>query len=129
MKVNDRMIDSKMGTAKILDLSGNGAKIETSLNLPYQEGKVEIQLQLELELIHGKPFSLPALIVWKKNRVHEYQYGLNFGVNHSYYKKSLSKLSFTLDIIWKIINKLDLKKTRHLSRCLLFCFFMIGLLP
>ncbi|MCA1056638.1 PilZ domain-containing protein [Rossellomorea aquimaris] len=67
------MVETKQSDALVLNLSPNGARIKTTLDLPIQERKYLLELQLNL---NGTTFSVLGIPVWKRREINQYVYGI-----------------------------------------------------
>ncbi|WP_231784115.1 PilZ domain-containing protein [Lentibacillus sp. JNUCC-1] len=66
---------SSSGDAKMLDISLQGMKIETDLNMPANRPSMSILVDYR---IHKNNYQTRGQIVWKKPRANQWQYGIQF---------------------------------------------------
>jgi hypothetical protein len=72
-KQNNQPIDVKPGFAEILDLSPNGLRISSSLDIPLKETKWEV---MTIFALNETPISLKGSFIWKKTSGPDYHYGI-----------------------------------------------------
>ncbi|MFT8320916.1 MAG: PilZ domain-containing protein [Bacillus sp. (in: firmicutes)] len=76
---------SKMGKATIIDLSPNGLKFTSELDLPVDNKELLFFFRF---ILNKKEFSIPGNIIWKKQRHNYFQYGYE-GKNDEETKKRI----------------------------------------
>ncbi|WP_047983726.1 PilZ domain-containing protein [Ornithinibacillus californiensis] len=80
-EINGKVIHTSDGKATMRDLSLKGMKIATSLSLPFESGKdVKVTVQLLLNHHH---YTIQGEIVWKKQRLQEYYYGIHYNTSEN----------------------------------------------
>lgn len=73
VKQNDQLLTIKPGAADILDLSPNGLRFSTELDIPVNEAEWEAVMTFTL---NEAPISLTGTIVWKKHAAAGFHYGI-----------------------------------------------------
>ncbi|HHW37056.1 MAG TPA: PilZ domain-containing protein [Bacillales bacterium] len=75
IKIDDSEIDTEFGFGQIVDISPNGLKMISSLNLSPTFKKIEIQVHF---LIDEQAFITPGIIQWQKKEwsLNVYSYGI-----------------------------------------------------
>ncbi|WP_100372495.1 PilZ domain-containing protein [Bacillus sp. FJAT-45037] len=76
IRVETSYVESKEGKMDILDISGGGLKMSSSLELP-DPNKKEIHLEFDLQLAEHT-METQGVIVWKKALGQSFQYGIDF---------------------------------------------------
>lgn len=75
VKIDDSEVNSEFGNGQIIDISPNGLKMISSLNLSPTLRKVEIQVHFSIDETN---FITPGLIQWQKKEwsLNAYSYGI-----------------------------------------------------
>ncbi|WP_217587286.1 PilZ domain-containing protein [Lentibacillus saliphilus] len=73
--VNDKKVASSLGDAKMLDISLQGMKLATALDMVTTQNDITIVVDFK---IHENRYELPGQIVWKKKQYDTYHYGIQF---------------------------------------------------
>lgn len=89
-EINGNAVETSEGTAKLIDVSPNGLKLCTSLDIPFSHqnpSKVSIRfLLIEIEYkLHGE-------IVWKDKHDENYFYGIHFSIEENMQQKLISDI-------------------------------------
>lgn len=72
-EISGHLVDTAEGAAKIIDISTEGMKINSALDIPDSKS---IHLSVSFEL-NGAAFDTEGCIVWKKDRGHTHDYGID----------------------------------------------------
>lgn len=75
-KIDGILVRTSEGEAKIIDISPEGARLMSELNIPETDNK-SIELFISFEL-HGKELNFNGVIVWHKEKVTTNEYGIEF---------------------------------------------------
>ncbi|MFB6465705.1 PilZ domain-containing protein [Cytobacillus sp. Hz8] len=79
------MEDSKIATANILDLSPNGLKFSSNLDLPIDQKKLLLEISF---ILNDKIIHILGTPIWKKGIVHSFIYGIK-GIEDQETKKEI----------------------------------------
>ena len=71
--VDDRVVETSLGEINIIDISPEGAKLQSKLRLP--DKKVKIYTHFKLE---EREFHFIGDVIWQKQSGNVYQYGVHF---------------------------------------------------
>lgn len=88
---NQRALSNKRAKAEILDLSLNGLKFLSALDLPYNQKHIQLKFIVRL---NEKPLILYGKIAWKKSIAADYIYGVKLETNESTKKELMEELKF-----------------------------------
>ncbi|MGR9048683.1 PilZ domain-containing protein [Halobacillus faecis] len=88
-RVGIKEVNTSKGEARIINISPQGMKLNTNLDLPHQDGH-EIKLSISFNL-NDHPFLLPGSIVWKK-KVAGFNYGIYMDLDESESKRLVEEL-------------------------------------
>ncbi|MBN9655029.1 PilZ domain-containing protein [Halobacillus sp. GSS1] len=72
-RIGKKEVHTSKGEAHIIDISPQGMKLSTNLDLPHQDGH-EVKLSISFYL-NSQHFLLPGTIVWKK-KIAQFNYGI-----------------------------------------------------
>ncbi|WP_394218279.1 PilZ domain-containing protein [Halobacillus trueperi] len=72
-RVGSKEVNTSKGEARIINISPQGMKLNTNLDLPHLD-RHEVKLSISFYL-NEQPFHLPGTIVWKKKVA-----GFNYGI-------------------------------------------------
>jgi len=86
IKLDGTLVQTSEGTAKIIDLSPHGMKLETSLNMPTNRA---LELAFEFKL-NQTPFILQGEIIWHRGN----QYGLRLDIKKSTEEELIKEIKF-----------------------------------
>ncbi|KGR77260.1 PilZ domain-containing protein [Ureibacillus manganicus] len=81
VSINGREVNSASGKAEIVDISPEGIRMTSELNIPDIKLKQPI-LSITFN-INDKPFQLNGLIMWKKERKNSAEYGIKLLIDDS----------------------------------------------
>ncbi len=79
-RIGERQVETDKGAAEIHDISPRGIRMETSLNLPIDSAKGEIEVELQFTIV-DQPMNVRGVVIWKKTYVNEFQYGLSLEIS------------------------------------------------
>lgn len=79
-RIGERQVETDKGAAEIHDISPRGIRMETSLNLPIDSAKGEIEVELQFTIV-DQPMNVRGVVIWKKTCVNEFQYGLSLEIS------------------------------------------------
>ncbi|WP_374723568.1 PilZ domain-containing protein [Calidifontibacillus erzurumensis] len=77
IKIDQMPFNSDLCNGEIIDISPNGLKLMTMLNLSILDKKIEIEIQFSIE---GQSFEIPARVVWQQKSIQKnyFNYGIQF---------------------------------------------------
>lgn len=81
VKIDNQPVDSSPGEGKLIDISPEGGRLASTLNIPDSDHK-EIQLSISFNL-NQKEFALLGNMMWKKQKGVTYEYGIHLDVDDS----------------------------------------------
>lgn len=89
-KIDDRTVSTSTGEAQIMDLSPQGLKLNSTLEIPETEHK-SIQLTISFKL-NDKKLKVNGMIVWIKSKGTSFDYGINLENNETLEKEIIKQL-------------------------------------
>ncbi|WP_053071902.1 PilZ domain-containing protein [Ornithinibacillus contaminans] len=89
-ELNGKPVQTSDGDAKLLDISLRGMKIRTSLLLPVSKQHV-VKLTTHFQL-NNHEYAIRGILVWKKQRLSDCYYGIQFLTNAEFKKDLLDDL-------------------------------------
>ncbi|UII57197.1 PilZ domain-containing protein [Cytobacillus spongiae] len=85
LKINDKSGQSKLGSADIIDLSPNGLRFESGLDLPLEQNSLLIEVNF---ILNERLIRILGTPKWKKTHGTRYIYGFT-GINDQETKKEI----------------------------------------
>ncbi|MBY0121777.1 PilZ domain-containing protein [Bacillus sp. S/N-304-OC-R1] len=89
LKVESKERLSNTGNAYVYDISEGGVKLTTPLNLSIDNKKIEIEISFRL---NEAELLLTGILVWKKNHINDYSYGVHFTIDEKLKRKLIEEL-------------------------------------
>lgn len=89
LKVENKERVSNIGEAYIYDISEGGVKLTTSLNVTLDNKKIEIEISFRL---NEEELFLTGLLVWKKNHINDFSYGVHFTIDEKVKRQLIEEL-------------------------------------
>ncbi|WP_162985642.1 PilZ domain-containing protein [Virgibacillus halodenitrificans] len=87
-KVNNGIVKSSNGEATIIDISPDGARLNTSLHLhPSADNLIQLILTFKL---NNQEFDIRTEVIWEKPKAKSYDYGVQF-ITDDVTKKQLTE--------------------------------------
>ncbi|MDN4606829.1 PilZ domain-containing protein [Sporosarcina highlanderae] len=90
--------ESNPGNCMLLDISANGTKLASNFDIPIEIGPVHLRLNFQL---YEANINVVGEIVWKKNTVDGFHYGIHFNGDASTEKLIIEELKLRR---WSEIN-------------------------
>ncbi|WP_156288907.1 PilZ domain-containing protein [Oceanobacillus salinisoli] len=87
LKIENKMIDSSKGEAKIIDVSPEGAKLNSELELPSKPVQITITFKL-----NGKEFNVIGNVMWKKPVGVTFDYGIQLEIDEDHRRELIEHL-------------------------------------
>ncbi|SHF86883.1 PilZ domain-containing protein [Ornithinibacillus halophilus] len=87
--INGKEVESSDGEAEMLDLSLNGMKIATSLEIPVDRNQVQVTTAFK---IVNREYKINGELVWIDKVFDKYHYGVHFNLNESTQENLLDDL-------------------------------------
>ncbi|NSL50894.1 PilZ domain-containing protein [Calidifontibacillus erzurumensis] len=86
-KIDQMPYNSDLCHGQIIDISPNGLKLMTMINLMILDKKIEIEIQFSIE---DQAFEIPARVVWQQKSIQKnyFNYGIQF-INAQHISKKI----------------------------------------
>ncbi|WP_371932087.1 PilZ domain-containing protein [Mesobacillus subterraneus] len=88
-ELDGKPVTTGEGKSSLINISLNGLKLSTPLNIPDSRPPVKISVRFT---INETQFIVPGEIVWKNKRLDDYFYGIHFHIEEKQQVKLLEEL-------------------------------------
>jgi hypothetical protein len=89
MEVDQKQVELPEGKAVLMDLSLNGMKLSTPLDIPAEGKTVTLRIRFTLNDTH---FTTNGKIVWKEKKLDIYHYGIQSQMEESQQEKLMEEI-------------------------------------
>jgi len=91
IEINNEKVNSNTANAKLIDLSQNGMKIETELEIPIDNIRVFLEVSF---IIIKEKYEIQCMMIWSKSLGNRYQYGLKFDHQEEFVEHLMMDMKF-----------------------------------